>query len=30
MLHLQIGSKQSNFDELEHHLYEGIILSVNL
>lgn len=22
MLHLQIGSKQSNFDELEHHLYE--------
>jgi tripeptidyl-peptidase-1 len=24
MLHLQIGLKQENFDELERHLYEGI------
>ena len=24
MLHLQIGVKQSQFDELERHLYEGM------
>jgi tripeptidyl-peptidase-1 len=24
ILHLQIGLKQENFDELERHLYEGI------
>lgn len=24
LLHLQIGLKQSQFDELERHLYEGI------
>jgi tripeptidyl-peptidase-1 len=24
MLHMQIGLKQSNFDELERHLYEGM------
>jgi tripeptidyl-peptidase-1 len=24
MLHLQIGVKQSQFDELERHLYEGV------
>jgi len=26
MLHLQIGVKQSQFDELERHLYEGMQL----
>lgn len=26
MLHLQIGLKQGNFDELERHLYEGTSL----
>ena len=25
MLHLQIGLKQGNFEELERHLYEGMI-----
>lgn len=25
MLHLQIGVKQSQFDELERHLYEGTL-----
>ena len=25
MLHMQIGLKQGNFEELERHLYEGII-----
>ena len=24
MIHMQIGLKQSQFDELERHLYEGI------
>jgi tripeptidyl-peptidase-1 len=26
MLHLQIGLKQGNFEELERHLYEGTFL----
>ena len=25
LLHLQIGLKQSQFDELERHLYEGML-----
>jgi tripeptidyl-peptidase-1 len=30
MLHLQIGLKQGNFDELERHLYEGMNTTVSL
>jgi len=26
MLHLQIGLKQGNFEELESHLYEGMVI----
>lgn len=26
VLHLNIGLKQSSFDELERHLYEGLVL----
>lgn len=28
IVHLNIGLKQSNFDELERHLYEGMLISL--
>jgi tripeptidyl-peptidase-1 len=30
MLHLQIGVKQGQFDELERHLYEGMLVELPL
>jgi tripeptidyl-peptidase I len=29
VLHLNIGLKQSNFNELERHLYDGLIVSLS-